>query len=73
MNRIELWLLGRQLKKVGIDINKGTIDMGTVITALLSFLSSPLASTIVTDAEVELKTLVMNFLKAHLKAQTPTT
>ena len=45
--------------------------MNTVVSALLSFLSSPLAQTIVTDAEVELKGLVVELLKAHIKNSTP--
>jgi predicted ATP-dependent serine protease len=71
LNKLEHFVLKKFLLRYGVNIDTGAVDMNTVVSALLSFLSSPLAQTIVTDAEVELKGLVVEFLKAHIKNSTP--
>jgi hypothetical protein len=71
LNPIEHLFLKRFLLKYGVNIDTGVLDMSTIAGSILSFLSSPLAQTIYSDAEAELKTLITNFLKAHIKSATP--
>ncbi len=70
-NPVERFFLNRFLKKYGIQLGKGPIDMSTIASAILGFLSSPLGQEIIQSADTELKTLFTNFLKGHIKAATP--
>ena len=78
MNRLEETIIKHYVKdKLGVDLDKGTIDpkkvkteMTEIVTALLGFFSSSSGETLLAKADTELLTLVNTFIKSHVKAAT---